>query len=123
MLEFEGKSYRLKEAAARLMPPDNPRELLPHRSLLAAWRENVPARGHALAVRVSEAVLDAYGALRQGQVTKGMARLCLLLAAIEQHTLDGGKWGHRAETLLGMPPAPLHLYHHLLLEIIHYQQD
>jgi len=49
--------------------------------------------------------------LRAGQTTKGMGRLALLLAALEQHVLDGGKWTHRAESILGMPPAPLHLYH------------
>ena len=32
-------------------------------------------------------------------------------AAGEQHTLDGGKWTYRAETLLALPPAPTHLYH------------
>ena len=62
-------------------------------------------------IRVSEAILNAYCAVRASQLHKGMARLALLLAALEQHTLDGGKWTYRAETVLGMPPAPQHLYH------------
>ena len=100
-----------EEAVARLKRPEEPGVLLPAQSLVDAWREHVPAREHALVVRVSEAVLSAYCAFRANQVPKGMARLALLLAALEQHTLDGGKWAHRAETLLGLPPAPMHLYH------------
>ena len=85
--------------------------VLPSQSIVDAWREHVPAREHALVMRVSEAILNAYCALRAGNIDKGKARLALLLAALEQHTLDGGKWAHRAETLLGLPPAPMHLYH------------
>ena len=98
-------------AVKRLKTPDNMDAVLPSQSIVDAWREHVPAREHALVMRVSEAILNAYCALRAGQVEKGKARLALLLAALEQHTLDGGKWTHRAETLLGMPPAPMHLYH------------
>ena len=61
-------------------------------------------------MRTSEAVLDAYLALRNGNVARGMARLALLLAAMEQSVLDEGKWNLRAATLLGMPPAPVHNY-------------
>jgi hypothetical protein len=35
----------------------------------------------------------------------------LLLAAMEQATLDGGKWEPRADTLIGLPHPPKHLYH------------
>ena len=113
--EFERDPTRVvrefEEAVARLKQPEDPQGVLPSASIMEAWREHVPAREHALVVRVSEAVLSAYTALRSNQVAKGMARLALLLAALEQHTLDGGKWTYRAETLLGMPPAPMHLYH------------
>ena len=98
-------------AVKRLKMPENPDAVLPSQSIVDAWREHVPAREHALVMRVSEAILNAYCALRAGQVDKGKARLALLLAALEQHTLDGGKWAYRAEHLLGMPPAPQHLYH------------
>ena len=64
-----------------------------------------------MVIRVSEAMLHAYCALRAGQVKKGKARLALLPAALEQYALDRGKWGYRAEHLFGMPPAPQHLYH------------
>ena len=43
----------------------------------------MPAKEQAWVVRISEAVLDAYIALRQGNVVRGMARLTLLLAAME----------------------------------------
>ena len=113
--EFERDPTRVvrefEEAVARLKQPEDPQGVLPAASIMEAWREHVPARDHMLVVRVSEAVLSAYTALRSNQVAKGMARLALLLAALEQHTLDGGKWTYRAETLLGMPPAPMHLYH------------
>ena len=104
MAEFEA-------AVKRLKMPENPDAVLPSQSIVDAWREHVPAREHALVMRVSEAILSAYCALRAGNVEKGKARLALLLAALEQHTLDGGKWAYRAEHLLGMPPAPQHLYH------------
>ena len=39
-----------------------------------------------------------------------MARLALLLAAMEQSVLDEGKWNLRAATLLGLPPAPIQNY-------------
>ena len=61
-------------------------------------------------MRISEAVLDAYTALRQGNVARGMARLTLLPAAMEQNVLDEGKWNLRAATLLGIPPAPMQNY-------------
>ena len=70
----------------------------------------MPAKEHAWVVRISEAVLDAYIALRQGNVVRGTARLTLLLAAMEQSVLDEGKWNLRAATLLGMPPAPSQNY-------------
>ena len=98
-------------AVKRLKTPDNMDAVLPSQSIVDAWREHVPAREHALVMRVSEAILNAYCALRAGNIDKGKARLALLLAALEQHTLDGGKWAYRAEHLLGMPPAPQHLYH------------
>ena len=47
----------------------------------------MPAKEHAWVVRISEAVLDAYIALRQGNVVRGMARLTLLLAAMEESVL------------------------------------
>jgi len=79
--------------------------------MLGAWREHVPLREHPLALKVGEAVMDAFLAIRRGEVDKGQARLALLMGALEQHTLDNGKWNARAETLLGMCPAPSHLYH------------
>ena len=100
-----------EDAVRRLKAPEDPAAPLASTSITEAWREHVPAKEHALAARVSEAVLNAYCALRAGQTAKGMGRLALLLAALEQHVLDGGKWTHRAESILGMPPAPLHLYH------------
>ena len=99
---------QFEAAVKRLKTPDNMEAVLPSQSIVDAWREHVPAREHALVMRVSEAILNAYCALRAGQLHKGMARLALLLAALEQHTLDGGKWTYRAETVLGMPPAPQH---------------
>ena len=102
---------QFEAAVKRLKTPDNMEAVLPSQSIVDAWREHVPAREHALVMRVSEAILNAYCALRAGNIDKGKARLVLLLAALEQHTLDGGKWAYRAEHLLGMPPAPQHLYH------------
>ena len=78
--------------------------------ILTVWREHCPAKEHHLIIRIGEAVVDALISLRAGQIAKGRARLCLLLAAMEQHTLDGGKWHLRAQTLLGMPPPPLHIH-------------
>ena len=114
-LDFERDPARVvrefEEAVRRLKAPEDPSAPLAATSIVEAWREHVPAKEHALAARVSEAILNAYCALRAGQTAKGMGRLALLLAALEQHVLDGGKWTHRAENILGMPPAPLHLYH------------
>ncbi len=114
-LDFERDPARVvrefEEAVRRLKAPEDTAAPLPATSIVEAWREHVPAKEHALAARVSEAILNAYCALRAGQTAKGMGRLALLLAALEQHVLDGGKWTHRAESILGMPPAPLHLYH------------
>ena len=38
------------------------------------------------------------------------ARCALGIGALEQAVLDGGRWGMRAGTLAGLPPAPLHRY-------------
>ena len=82
MTEFEA-------AVKRLKTPEDPDAVLPSQSIVDAWREHMPAREHA--IRVSETNLNAYCALRAGQVEKGKARFALLLAALDQHTLDGGK--------------------------------
>ena len=98
------------EAAVASLAALDPSEQLTGHIIQETWRNNVPAKEHAQIVRTSEAVLDAYLALRQGNVARGMARLALLLAAMEQSVLDEGKWNLRAGTLLGMPPAPVHNY-------------
>ena len=98
------------EAAVASLAALDPSEQLTGHIIQETWRDNVPAKEHAQIVRTSEAVLDAYLALRQGNVARGMARLALLLAAMEQSVLDEGKWNLRAGTLLGMPPAPVHNY-------------
>ena len=61
----------------------DPDEKLTGHIIQETWRKNVPAKEQAWVVRISEAVLDAYIALRQGNVVRGMARLTLLLAAME----------------------------------------
>lgn len=78
--------------------------------LLGAWRETVPARDHATIARVGEAIIDAYRSIREGQPQRGAARLALLIGAMEQACLDGGRWGPRAQHLSGMPPVPLQVY-------------
>ena len=98
------------EAAVKSLAAIDPHEPLTGHIIQETWRNHVPAKEHAQIVRTSEAVLDAYLALRQGNVARGMARLALLLAAMEQSVLDQGKWDLRAETLLGLPRAPLHSY-------------
>ena len=98
------------EAAVASLAALDPSEQLTGHIIQETWRNNVPAKEHAQIVRTSEAVLDAYLSLRQGNVARGMARLALLLAAMEQSVLDEGKWNLRAGTLLGMPPAPVHNY-------------
>ena len=98
------------EAAVKSLAAIDPHEPLTGHIIQETWRNHVPAKDHAQIVRTSEAVLDAYLALRQGNVARGMARLALLLAAMEQSVLDQGKWDLRAETLLGLPRAPLHSY-------------
>ena len=98
------------EAAVASLAAIDPSEQLTGHIIQETWRNNVPAKEHAQIVRTSEAVLDAYLSLRQGNVARGMARLALLLAAMEQSVLDEGKWNLRAGTLLGMPPALVHNY-------------
>ena len=98
-----------EKAVASLAALDSNEKLTGH-IIQETWRNSVPAKEHAQIVRTSEAVLDAYLALRNGNVARGMARLALLLAAMEQSVLDEGKWNLRAATLLGMPPAPVHNY-------------
>ena len=78
--------------------------------LQAVWRDHVPARNHHLVARVGEALGEVYLNLRMGRVDHGMARIALLIASLEQSVQDNGRWEARAETLLGMPPCPLHLY-------------
>ena len=78
--------------------------------LLPTWRETVPAKGYPLVARVGEAIIDAYRHLRSGRTQHGTARLALLIGALEQCILDDGKWVHRAEHLLGLPPAPMQVY-------------
>ena len=102
---------KFEAAVKRLKMPESPDAVLPSPMIVEAWRGHVPAKEHHLVIRVSEAILNAYCALRAGQIEKGKARLALLLAALEQHTLDGGKWAYRAEHILGMPAPPQHLYH------------
>ena len=98
------------EAAVKSLAAIDPHEPLTGHIIQETWRNHVPAKEHAQIVRTSEAVLDAYLALRQGNVARGMARLALLLAAMEQSVLDEGKWNLRAATLLGLPPAPMQNY-------------
>jgi len=94
-------------ACRRLAPQTGP---LTVGARLQVWRDHVPAREHHLAARMGEALLDAYGHLEAGRLHAGMGRIALTLAALEQSVLDAGKWPKRAETLIGLPPAPLHLY-------------
>ena len=77
---------------------------------MAQSRPGEAAKDHAQIVGTAEAVLDADLSLRQGNVARGMARLALLLAAMEQSVLDEVKWNLRAATLLGLPPAPMQNY-------------
>ena len=77
---------------------------------MAQSRPGEAAKDHAQIVGTAEAVLDADLSLRQGNVARGMARLALLLAAMEQSVLDEEKWNLRAATLLGLPSAPLQNY-------------
>ena len=98
------------ETAVKSLAVIVPQEPLTGHIIQETWRNRVPAKDHAQIVRTSEAVLDAYLALRQGNVARGMARLALLLAAMEQSVLDEGKWNLRAATLLGLPPAPIQNY-------------
>ena len=102
--EFEECVTRLRPLAAGQSSPSDV-------DVLGAWRDHVPAREHPLALKMCEGILDAYLSIRRGEVHRGQARLALLLGAVEQSILDGGKWGARAETVLGMAPAPVHLYH------------
>ena len=83
---------------------------LPHRRLLSTWRDTVPAKEHALAARMGETLADIYRHIREGRAEHAAARTALAIGALEQSVLDGGKWGLRAECLLGLPPAPLHRY-------------
>ena len=72
-----------------------------------AWTSEVEWVANDLTRGSREALEAAIGALETTLVNAGAADCAAerkLLAALEQHTLDGGKWTHRAETLLGMPP-------------------
>lgn len=101
-----------EEAVRREAPPEDPAELdVTLGQLQRAWRQTVPAKEHALVVRVSEALLHVYHHLRAGRTQQGMARVALLLAGLEQGVLDAGKMEKRGDTLMGMPRPPLNLYH------------
>jgi len=78
--------------------------------LLDVWRRTVPAGEHFLSARMGEAVIDAYRRLRAGEVEHALARLALVIGALEQSVRDNGRWTARAETLVGLPPAQLEAY-------------
>ena len=69
------------KSAVKSLAVIDPNEKLTDHIIQETWRHHVPAKDHAQIVRTSEAVLDAYLCLRQGNVARGMARLALLLAA------------------------------------------
>ena len=75
--------------------------------LLAAVRDD---RHTQQVIRISEALIDVYMHVRQGKQTHALGRLALLLAAIEQASLDNGDWSVRAGTILGLPEPTFNEY-------------
>lgn len=106
------------EKQVRLLAPTTPGVgLMPGQEaplpLQQVWRDHVPARDHHITARIGEALIDVYLNLRCGRTAHGMARIALLMAAMEQNVLDSrasNAWQQRAEHILGMPTCPLHLY-------------
>ena len=67
------------------------------------WRRSAMIGTHQQVIRISEALIHVYMHVRQGKQTHALGRLSLLLAAIEQASLDNGNWNVRAATILGLP--------------------
>jgi hypothetical protein len=99
-------------AVRREAPPEDPSERdISLGQLQRCWRQTVPSKEHALAVRMAEALLHIYPHLRGGRQTQALARLALVLGALEQGIRDNGNFSKRADTIMCMPPPPLPLYH------------
>ena len=73
-------------------------------TIASTWRSHAPLAENRTLVRVSEALLHVLGALRSHDVQQAEARVCLLLAAIDQASRDKGVWG-RAQ-VIGCAPEP-----------------
>ena len=74
------------------------------------WRRSAMIGTHQQVIRISEALIDVYMHVRQGKQTHALGRLALLLAAIEQASLDNGDWNVRAGTILGLPEPTFNEY-------------
>ena len=74
------------------------------------WRRSAMIGTHQQVIRISEALIDVYMHVRQGKQTHALGRLALLLAAIEQASLDNGDWSVRAGTILGLPEPTFNEY-------------
>jgi hypothetical protein len=71
--------------------------------LSRCWRRSAMIGTHQQVIRISEALIDVYMDVRQGKQARALGRVALLLAAIEQASLDNGDWNVRAATILGLP--------------------
>ena len=78
--------------------------------LSRCWRRSAMIGTHQQVIRISEALVDVYMDVRQGKQTHALGRLSLLLAAIEQASLDNGDWNVRAATILGLPEPTFNEY-------------
>ena len=74
-----------------------------------AWRTNAPLADYRVLARVSECLLHVLGALRSGDSAAAEARVCLLLAGLDQAARDGGRWP-RAQLLTCTAEPPFTIY-------------
>ena len=103
--EFEAIAHR--DAPAWDGSTDGP---MTKEQLNRCWRRSAMIGTHQQVIRISEALIDVYMHVRQGKQTHALGRLALLLAAIEQASLDNGDWNVRAGTILGLPEPTFNEY-------------